>query len=116
MVGDVEPKGLLLPIEDTTPFVFYLEHSGPRVAHRVEGAALYERFDGALVKGFCFYSLAEVEEILERPALLPCLYDRLNTVVPDVLDRREAKPYGLSHHRKAVPALVYIRRQDFYSH
>src|ERR671932_163023 len=97
-------------------FGVHLEHGGPETAGRVESTAFYERLDGTLVVGLRTYALTEVEEILERSVFLSCLYDRLNTVAPDVLYRREAEPDGLPNRREAVPPLVDVRRQDLYPH
>src|SRR5215210_6527268 len=41
----------------------HLEHGGPGMAGRVEGAAFYERLDGTLVVRLRTYTLTEVEEI-----------------------------------------------------
>src|SRR5919199_4876012 len=94
----------------------HLEHGDPGMAGRVEGAAFYEGLDGTLVVRLWTYTLTEVEEILERPGFLSCLYDPLNAVAPNFFYRREAKPDGLPDHREAVPALVDVRRQDLLSH
>src|SRR5881227_2061303 len=57
----------------------HLEHGGPGMARRVEGAAFYERLDSTLVVGLRTYTLTEVEGILEWSVSLSCLYDHLNT-------------------------------------
>src|ERR671933_242897 len=61
----------------------HLEHGDPGMVGRVEGAAFYEGLDGTLVVRLWTYTLTEVEEILERPGFLSCLYDRLDAVAPN---------------------------------
>src|SRR5215210_6143589 len=84
-------------------------HRGPRGSDVVEGAALYERLERALVVGPGVDALAEIEDVRKRAALLPGGDDRIDAGVPYVLDGREPETDGLPHRREAAPALVYVR-------
>src|SRR5215213_9995683 len=154
MVGDVEAKGLFLPLQ-TLAVVFLdvwklgpwrrelggiehrelvlvrtfrasrrpfdslrvnCDHRGPRGADVVECAALYEGFQSPLVVRLGVDALAEVEDALEGPFLLPGGDYRIDARVSDVLDGGEPETDGLPDHRKAAPALVHVGREDLYLH
>src|SRR5215218_7812383 len=154
MVGDVEAKGLFLPLQALALIFLDVwklgpgrrelgriehrelvlmrtfqapcrpfdslgvdrDHRGPRGADVVEGTALYEGFQSPLVVRLGVDALAEVEDVLEGPTLLPGGDDRIYARIPDVLDGGEPETDGLPDHRKAAPALVYVGREDLYLH
>src|SRR5918992_5013271 len=93
-----------------------LEHGGTRGPYVIEGAALDQRLERALVVGLRVDAFAEVEDISKRTALLPGGDDGIYARVPDVLDGREPETDGLPDHRKAAPALVYVGREYLYLH
>src|SRR5207248_9636223 len=68
-----------------------LEHPAPRRAGRVEGAALDERLERALVDGLRVDALGEVPDRRERPTVLAGAHDRAAGGLADVLHGVEAE-------------------------
>ena len=80
-------------------------------AEAVEGAGLDQPFERRLVDGLQIDALAEVEQVLERPALCPRPRDRLGGAAAAALDRRQAEDDLAVAHREVRFAGVDARRQ-----